>query len=64
MLKSDQEVVVDQRVHEARKLGTENQKEETEIGKGTVAAKENVTASMTLFVFIRLLLFPFQSLCF
>ena len=44
MLKNDQEVVVDQRVHEVRKLETENQKEETEIGK--VIVIENVTAGI------------------
>ena len=48
MLKNDQEVVVDLRVHEVRKLETENQKEETEIGKGIVI--ENVTAGIAVLV--------------
>jgi len=48
MLKNDQEVVVDRRVHEVRKLETENQKEETEIGKGIVI--ENVTAGIAVLV--------------
>jgi hypothetical protein len=48
MLKNDQEVVVDRRVHEVRKLETENQKEETEIGKGIVIV--NVTAGIAVLV--------------
>lgn len=48
MPKSDQEVVVDQRVREVRKQGTENQKEETGIGKEIV--RENVTVGIAGFV--------------